>query len=81
MALRRRFEQRIKLFRPVSIARVKTERSQAVAICKLTAYFSALGKVLSVDGYHHMRGKGMTAYFAVSVFVVTGVGAAVVHGV
>ena len=40
---------------------------------------SALGKVVDVVGYYHMRVKGMTAYFAVSVLIVTGVGV-FVHG-
>jgi hypothetical protein len=79
LVLRRDLEQRTKLFRPVFVAKVKVEWSQAVAICNLTAYFAAFGKVVSVEGYHHMRGKGMPAYFAVSVFVIAWVGVVFVH--
>ena len=78
--LRRRLEQRIKLLGPLFVAKVETERSQASTIGNLTAYFSTLSKVISVVGYYHMRSKGMTAYFAVSVFIVTSARVVFVHG-
>jgi hypothetical protein len=53
---------------------------KTVAIWNLTTHFSAFGKVVAVVGYYDMRVKGMTAYFAVSVLIVTGVAVVFVHG-
>jgi hypothetical protein len=56
------------------------QRSKTVTIFNLAKHFSALGKVVAVVGYYHMRVKGMAAYFAVSVLIVTGVRIVFVHG-
>lgn len=79
-ALRRRLKQRVKLLGPFFVAKVETERTKTVTICNLTPQFSAFGEVIAVVGYYQMRGKGMTAYSAVSVFIVTGARVVFVHG-
>jgi hypothetical protein len=51
----------------------KGSHTQTVKVFNLTTHFSALGEVVAVVGYYHTRVKGMAAYFAVSVLIVTGV--------
>jgi hypothetical protein len=43
-------------------------------------HFSTLGKVVDVVGHYNVRVKRVTAYFAVSLLIITGVGIAFVHG-
>jgi hypothetical protein len=78
--LRRGLEQRKELLDPFFVTKIEVYRSKTITIFNPTAHFSSLGKVVPIAGDYQMRVKGVAAYFAVSVLVVTGARIVLVHG-
>jgi len=80
LTLRRTLEQRIELLGPFFVAKVETQCLKTITTFNRTTHFSALGKVVDVVGYYHMRVKGMTAHFAGPLLIIKGVGVVSAHG-